>query len=155
MLSLSRHASNRIPRSLLRSFAQIVEPNRNPGLDSSEVDTPPGKERRRKPKKLDPIPPAEAPSTSSSRITNKVAVREDHGLYAFFRRKPQKPDSPELVGEDRYEVVETPEEGQLITGALFPTRFLFDFADVESQAEVGRPRNCEIRVSRICIPCGM
>lgn len=110
MLSFSRHASKRIPTSILRSFAQVVEPNRNPSLDTSKTDTLPRKERHRKPKKLDPTPP-ETPT-----ITNKVAVREDHGLYAFFRRKPQKPDSPELWGEDRYEVVETPEEGQLITG---------------------------------------
>jgi len=102
---------------------------------------------------LDPTPP-ETPFASSSTIINKVAVREDHGLYAFFRRKPQKPDSPELVGEDRYEVVETPEEGQLITGSLFLRRFLFHFAEVDSQVELGRPRNYEIRVSRTCIPCG-
>jgi len=39
-------------------------------------------------------------------------VREDHGLYAFFRRKTGE----NLTGEDRYEVIEPPEEGRLISG---------------------------------------
>jgi len=33
----------------------------------------------------------------------KVPVREDHGLYAFFRRKPDA----NLTGEDAYETVES------------------------------------------------
>ncbi|KIM43206.1 hypothetical protein M413DRAFT_444015 [Hebeloma cylindrosporum] len=110
MLSLSRHASKQNSRPLLRSLAQVVGPNtrdHNPNLDASEVDP---RRRRQRATKLNTTPSA-SPSTSS-----KVAVREDHGLYAFFRKVPRKADSPELVGEDRYEVVETPEEGQLLTG---------------------------------------
>ncbi|KAF8903155.1 mitochondrial 39-S ribosomal protein L47 (MRP-L47)-domain-containing protein [Gymnopilus junonius] len=50
--------------------------------------------------------------TSGPSIAKKVPVRDDHGLYGFFRKKP----AAGLVGEARYEVVETPEEGQLVTG---------------------------------------
>jgi large subunit ribosomal protein L47 len=42
----------------------------------------------------------------------RIAVREDHGLYAFFRRK----EDAALAGDARYEVVETPEKVQLVTG---------------------------------------
>ena len=121
MLSLSRFASKRIPGPFLRSFAQAVGPGDNSNL-ASEIDTS-HRRRRRRTKKLGST--ATLPSASSS--TSKVAVREDHGLYAFFRRIPQKPDSPELVGEDKYEVVETPEEGQLITGLLFPPSLILLF----------------------------
>lgn len=132
MLSLSRHASNRIPSPLLRSFAQVVERNtRDHSPSASEVDTSRRRQGRQRAKKLGTIS-SKTPSASSSTTTSKVAVREDHGLYAFFRKVPQKPDSPELVGEDRYEVVETPEEGQLITGLLFPTRLIFYFVDKSS-----------------------
>ena len=157
MLSLSRHASKRIPTPLLRSFAQAVGRNtqdHNPNLDVSKLDTSHRRQRRHRAKKLDPTTIPKIPFASSSTTTTKVAVREDHGLYAFFRKIPQKPDSPELVGEDRYEVVETPEEGQLITGLLFLTRLIFYFTDEGSQAELGRQRNCGIRVLRTFIPYG-
>lgn len=134
MLSLSRHASNRIPAPLLRSFAQVVDPNTRdhiPSSSASEVDTSRRRQGRQRAKKLGTTT-SKTPFASSSTTTSKVAVREDHGLYAFFRKVPQKPDSPELVGEDRYEVVETPEEGQLITGLLFPTRLIFYFVDESS-----------------------
>lgn len=39
-------------------------------------------------------------------------MRDDHGLYAFFRRKR----GDNLVGEDRYEVLETPDEGKMVSG---------------------------------------
>jgi large subunit ribosomal protein L47 len=156
MLSLSRYASKQIPAPLLRSFAQVVGRNvqdPNPNLDASELDISHRRQRRQRAKKLGPTTP-KTPSASSSTSTRKVAVREDHGLYAFFRKIPQKPDSPELVGEDRYEVVETPEEGQLITGLLFLARLIFYLADEGSQAELGRQRNCGTRVSRTFIPYG-
>lgn len=44
----------------------------------------------------------------------RVPVRDDHGLYAFFRRK----NAENLTGEDRFEVFETPEEGRLISGMI-------------------------------------
>jgi hypothetical protein len=133
MLSLSRQASNRIHAPLLRSFAQVVGRNTQdhiPSLGASEVDTSRWRQRRQRAGTT--TTPRRTPSASSSTTTRKVAVREDHGLYAFFRKIPQKPDSPELAGEDRYEVVETPEEGQLITGLLFPMRLIFYFADESS-----------------------
>ncbi|KXN81768.1 54S ribosomal protein L4, mitochondrial [Leucoagaricus sp. SymC.cos] len=45
----------------------------------------------------------------------RVPVREDHGLYAFFRRKEVK-DGDKLEGEAKYEVVETPQNMQTISG---------------------------------------
>ena len=122
MLSLPRHAPKRIPGPFLRSLAQVVGPGDNPNLGASEIDTSHRRQRRRA-RKLG----STTTLSSASSSTSKVAVREDHGLYAFFRRIPQKPDSPELVGEDRYEVVETPEEGQLITGLLLPASLIFLF----------------------------
>lgn len=53
--------------------------------------------------------------SSASAKTSKrrrVPVREDHGLFAFFRKKP----GDNLTGEDSYEVVETPEQGRLVSG---------------------------------------
>lgn len=46
-----------------------------------------------------------------------VPVREDHGLYAFFRRKEPK-DGEVLEGDARFEVVETPESMQEVSGEL-------------------------------------
>ena len=42
-------------------------------------------------------------------------MKEDHGLYAFFRQKEPK-EGEELVGDAKYEVVETPEKMQKVTG---------------------------------------
>ena len=91
MLLLSRHASKRIPALLLRSFAQVVgrnTQNHNPNLDASELDTSHRKQRRQRAKKLDLITIPKIPSASSLTTTTKVAIREDHGLYAFFRKIP-------------------------------------------------------------------
>ncbi|PPQ91692.1 hypothetical protein CVT25_012905 [Psilocybe cyanescens] len=99
MLSLTSNASKQVSRPLTRSLAQIV--NHNFQKQSNVA----GPSKRRK---KEPAPP---PPKQNSLI--KVAVREDHGLYGFFRRKP---NSDNLTGEARYEVVETPEDGQLLTG---------------------------------------
>lgn len=40
--------------------------------------------------------------TAATTPTTKVPVKEDHGLYAFFR---QKADASKFTGEDRYESV--------------------------------------------------
>jgi len=48
------------------------------------------------------------------KLTQKLPVREDHGLYAFFRRK----SDDTLKGEDRFEVLETPETYQILTGMV-------------------------------------
>lgn len=85
--------SRQILRPLSRSLAEIVpaQPHQFPrtGLTKAESST----------------------STRVSR-NSRVSVREDHGLYAFFRRRTGE----NLTGEDRYEVVEPPEEGRLISG---------------------------------------
>ncbi|KDR82826.1 hypothetical protein GALMADRAFT_238427 [Galerina marginata CBS 339.88] len=91
MLSLTRNASKQVSRPLTRSLAEVVTPNAKGDFSSR----PPDFARPQKPK-----------------LSKKIPVREDHGLYAFFRRKPDAG----LVGEERFEVVETPESGQLITG---------------------------------------
>ncbi|KAF4617142.1 hypothetical protein D9613_005937 [Agrocybe pediades] len=104
MLSLSRNVSKELVRPLTRSFAQVVPPNVNSGSTASSQSAGPSKSRRKTTHKSEIPAPA---------LTEKVPVKEDHGLYAFFRKKP---DSDNLVGEDKYEVVESPEAGQLITG---------------------------------------
>lgn len=45
-------------------------------------------------------------------MKDRIPVREDHGLYGFFRKK----DEADLVGDARFEVVETPEKMQHATG---------------------------------------
>jgi large subunit ribosomal protein L47 len=57
------------------------------------------------------LPTTELPKPKQ-KLNQKLPVREDHGLYAFFRRKPDDT----LKGEDRFEVFETPETYQLLTG---------------------------------------
>lgn len=56
------------------------------------------------------------PSTPSGLPTKgRIPVREDHGLYAFFRRKAGN----DLIGDARFETVETPESVQkLPSGTL-------------------------------------
>lgn len=111
MLSVSRNASKELSRPLIRSFAQVVPPSANTRPNSTAG---PSKSRKRSspasPKSPTPLP------------TEKVPVKEDHGLYAFFRKKH---DHENCVGEDKYEVVESPEAGQLLTGAFISTRRCF------------------------------
>jgi len=46
---------------------------------------------------------------------HKVPVREDHGLWAFFRRREPE-DGKELTGEAKYMVCETPETHRANSG---------------------------------------
>ncbi|KAJ3509993.1 hypothetical protein NLJ89_g4920 [Agrocybe chaxingu] len=102
MFSLCRSAARPISRPLTRGFAEVVSAD-----SSSIVVAQPLNRKRRKPRT--PKPGATPKAISAN---GKVPVREDHGLYAFFRRK----EGEDLVGEDRFEVVETPESAQILTG---------------------------------------
>ncbi|KAF9046570.1 mitochondrial 39-S ribosomal protein L47 (MRP-L47)-domain-containing protein [Panaeolus papilionaceus] len=96
MLALSRSTlSTCISKSLCRSFAQVV-----PATQGALTPVPVNQENLFE------------GSTPSPRKTAKVPVREDHGLYAFFRGK----EGDNLEGEARYEVFETPEQAQLVSG---------------------------------------
>lgn len=57
----------------------------------------------------------------------RVPVKEDHGLWAFFRRKKGE----NLVGEERYETVEHPNMvEQARTGSLYPpSQFSYIYAN--------------------------
>lgn len=68
----------------------------------------------------------------------KIPVREDHGLYAFFRRK----EGADLVGDARYEVVETPDQVHLVTGGFYCKHLTFQRVRM-GQAGVGKLRNCD------------
>lgn len=57
---------------------------------------------------------ASEPPNPKQKLTQKIPVREDHGLYAFFRRKPDDT----LKGENRFEVVESPDTFQVLTGMI-------------------------------------
>jgi len=59
--------------------------------------------------------PAAVKRTGHALRKGRFSVREDHGLYAFFRRKEPK-EGEELTGDAKYEVVETPEKMQKVTG---------------------------------------
>ncbi|KAF8798950.1 MRP-L47-domain-containing protein, partial [Phlegmacium glaucopus] len=111
--------SSQVSRPFIRSFAEIVAetPTRHPNAGS--------RLRRRQARLLEGPKLIAGPSTLPSeplqtpgppkpkqKLTHNVPVREDHGLYAFFRRKPDDT----LKGENRFEVVETPETYQVLTG---------------------------------------
>lgn len=113
MLALTRAAPKRVPRLTtsrltIRSFAEVV------GVPPGEASTSialqnPGEVRPRRERihrERVPIQPVK-PVTDDG-----IPVREDHGLYGFFRRK----DEADLVGAAKYEVVETPENMQKQTG---------------------------------------
>jgi len=94
-------APRRLSRLSTRSFAEHVPVPQFTPLPS--VEAPAGKRKRKS--KLLPEPVAEKPK-------GRIPVREDHGLYGFFRRKR----GDNLAGEDRYEVLETPDDGKLVSG---------------------------------------
>lgn len=101
-----RAVSNQVSRPFIRSFAEIA----------TTIPARPRKLKRWQ------VPLLEAPSDSLptpelsklQKLTQKIAVREDHGLYAFFRRK----SDDTLEGEDRFEVVESPDSFQVSTGMV-------------------------------------
>ncbi|KAG6878084.1 hypothetical protein C0993_012411 [Termitomyces sp. T159_Od127] len=87
MFAVARAIVNRVPTASAsstsaRSFAKVVQ------APTGSLKSPPS---QRKPQKLSRI------------LRHKVPVREDHGLWGFFRRK-EKAD--ELEGEAKYEVFE-------------------------------------------------
>lgn len=76
------------------------------------------------------------PSNSKKAITTmgpvdwrkqKVPVREDHGLWAFFRRREPE-DEEELTGEAKYMVCETPDTYMVDSGTCLSkgSRFFND-----------------------------
>jgi len=82
MLSLSKTALKSVHLPFVRSFAQVLNSTSN----------------------LSSI----LPHTKAARIP----VREDHGLYGFFRRKKEE----DLVGDAKYEVFDLPKSSEAITG---------------------------------------
>jgi large subunit ribosomal protein L47 len=98
-----RTISSQISRPFIRSFAEIVaeNPRRQRKL------------RRSQARSLAGSAPSETPEPEQNLI-QKLPVREDHGLYAFFRRKSD--DS--MKGEDRFEVMESPDTYQVLTGMV-------------------------------------
>lgn len=110
MLKLARtvKSASRFPPLASRSFAEVV--NATPSNEVS-ASAPPAV---RRPKSL--LKPT---NTSQNVLINgRIPVREDHGLYAFFRMKEVK-EGDSVVGDARYEVAETPENIQKVTGEWF------------------------------------
>ena len=144
MFSLTRTTAKRAPQELIRSFSVAV---------STEVQKP------------SPLPPTgkAGPSHGRSRIAKrahelpplsntKVPVPDDHGLYAFFRKKTGNNDT----GEAAYEVVETPDQGQLSTGKPFPTRHEKRVSDLRVRSSLGSGRASQQELQRFAYPvvCG-
>ncbi|KAG6890642.1 hypothetical protein C0995_006618 [Termitomyces sp. Mi166 len=97
MFALARTVINRAPRAstsriATRSFAAVIQ---TPSGSSSSSPS------RQRPLKLSRI------------LKEKVPVREDHGLWGFFRRKD---NADELEGEAKYEIIEDPQSRQKQTG---------------------------------------
>lgn len=117
MLSLTRTAAKRGPRPLIRSFSEALNAEPHP-----EPPPPPptsaGPSRGRR--------PANRRSDYTALSHEKVPVPQDHGLYAFFRKKQDGPR-----GEARYEVVETPQDAQMHSGKPIATRQLERIYDME------------------------
>ncbi|KAF5385636.1 hypothetical protein D9757_005518 [Collybiopsis confluens] len=84
MLSALRRSCGRNPRFLTRNFAEVV-----PASQTSRSSAP-----------------QSTGSSDSGVVTlgNRVPVREDHGLYAFFRKKEPVPGQTS-VGEAKYETL--------------------------------------------------
>ncbi|KAK1229874.1 54S ribosomal protein L4 mitochondrial [Marasmius sp. AFHP31] len=88
--ALSRRASTRL---FCRNYAELVP--------SGSTVSP----------KSDPAQPPQTSDASSSQVVaplrfgTRVPVREDHGLYAFFREKEPGKDGKTVVGEARYETI--------------------------------------------------
>ncbi|KAG6830974.1 hypothetical protein H0H87_006625 [Tephrocybe sp. NHM501043] len=98
MFTIARGVTNCIPRTpasriSTRSFAEVV------GAPTVSSDASPAHYKR--PRKLHRI------------LKEKAPVREDHGLYGFFRKKE---NADELTGEAKYEVVEESASKQKQTG---------------------------------------
>lgn len=110
MFSLTRSTAKRAPRDLIRSLSVAISTE----IQQPQSPPPTGKAgpshgRSRIAKRAHELPPLS---------NTKVPVPDDHGLYAFFRQKTGSKDT----GEAAYEVVETPDQGQLSTGKPIPTR---------------------------------
>ncbi len=81
MLRLTRNAPKRVSVPLTRGLAEVVTAKRTPSISVTRKSNP-------------------------TRILEqgRVPVKENHGLWAFFRRK----QGDDLVGEARYETIEHP-----------------------------------------------
>ncbi|KAF5369316.1 hypothetical protein D9758_002720 [Tetrapyrgos nigripes] len=97
------YAMNRCPAArFTRSFAEVVPA---PTAQSLKSAPPHGS--------ISPTPPSNAisalPSSPQSvapiQLGNRVPVREDHGLYGFFRKRAPKNEGEALEGEARYETL--------------------------------------------------
>lgn len=113
-----RTVSSQISRPFIRSFSEIVPviPPQSP-----RPPRPPRVRRTRKEARearLAGTAPTEPEATelskSKEKLIQKIPVREDHGLYAFFRRIPDDT----RTGEDRFEVVESPQTYHILTGMV-------------------------------------
>ncbi|KAF9475657.1 MRP-L47-domain-containing protein [Pholiota conissans] len=106
MFSFTRSAAQRVPRHLTRSFTEALTSESQIEQSSLLITTSagPSTRGRRAPASRSTLKFATLPH-------EKVPVEENHGLYAFFRRKPNGP-----TGEAGYEVVDTPQESQLHSG---------------------------------------
>ena len=98
-----RTISSQISRPFIRSFAEIVAEN-------------PTRRRKFKRREAGASAPSGSPEPSKpkEKLIQKLPVREDHGLYAFFRRK----SDDTLRGEERFEVVESPDSYQISSGMI-------------------------------------
>ncbi|EEB91445.1 hypothetical protein MPER_10188 [Moniliophthora perniciosa FA553] len=97
MFALPRRCA-RISSLFSRNFAEIVPSTaRSSEALRGSVDPPPTQvpeENDQTPKIINPV-----------RLGNRVPVREDHGLYAFFRKRPQGEDGKTYAGEAQYETI--------------------------------------------------
>ena len=105
-MALFPRISSQVSRPFIRSFAEVV----------AENPIRQRKLKRRERRLLEDSASSESPEPSKpkDKLIQKIPVKEEHGLYAFFRRK----SDDTLKGEDRFEVVESPDTYTLLTGVV-------------------------------------
>ncbi|KAJ3995717.1 mitochondrial 39-S ribosomal protein L47 (MRP-L47)-domain-containing protein [Lentinula boryana] len=106
MLTLLRRSYSSRPRLLTRSFAEVVPVTSQPSAPQPLKGTidPPPTHAIASPDGNNSASNAEPKIVAPERLGNRVPVRADHGLYAFFRLK-EPAAGQTLKGEAQYETL--------------------------------------------------
>ncbi|KAF8158155.1 mitochondrial 39-S ribosomal protein L47 (MRP-L47)-domain-containing protein [Crassisporium funariophilum] len=110
MLALAQTSSKQVSRTFVRSYSEIVVVKPKRVRVHRPRNTAAGPSKPLEAQTVEGASTTETTSKSSS--SRRVPVKEDHGLYGFFRRKA----GDDLKGEARFEVFDTPENAQVLTG---------------------------------------
>ncbi|KAF9267430.1 MRP-L47-domain-containing protein [Marasmius fiardii PR-910] len=105
MFSLSRHNFRPCSHLFRRHFAEIVSLSAKPSGAPPQGPGDPSQQRQTSGPNADTAQSTTPQTIAPVRNGNRVQVRDDHGLYGFFRQKEQGKDGKTFVGEARYETL--------------------------------------------------